>query len=338
MAILAIAAAVAVRYALSPWLGLTFPLATMFTAVAFVVWRAGWGPALFTAIAGWAAAGFALRGGLNYFGGLTFNELLGFLMYLVATVPIIVLGESMHAARRKLEGRQAELSTTNLELENKVEAQSLLAAIVASSEDAIISKTLDGVITSWNKGAEHLFGWRADEAIGQSIHLIVPPELRDQERQILEQLRQGKRVHHLDAERVRKDGSRLHVSVTISPVYDRHGHIIGASKTARDITTRKAWEDQLVRSEEAQRLLVGIHDATRGLTDPVIVMREIVTRVGLHFNVIRCAYGDVDDDQNELIIARGYTRNVPAVAGRHAYDTRVRRGVRAIARGEAEPP
>ena len=73
-----------------------------------------------------------------------------------------------------------------------------------------------------------------------------------------------------------------------------HGRIIGASKTARDITTRKAWESNLVRSEEAQRLLVGIHDATRGLADPTIVMREIVTRVGAHFNVMRCAYGEVD--------------------------------------------
>ena len=105
--------------------------------------------------------------------------------------------------------------------------------------------------------------------------------------------------------------------MTISPVHDRHGHIIGASKTARDITLRKAWEDSLVRSEEAQRLLVGIHDATRGLSDPVIVMREIVTRVGLHFDVIRCAYGEVDAEQKVLTVAQGYTLDVPTVAGRY---------------------
>ena len=110
------------------------------------------------------------------------------------------------------------------------------------------------------------------------------------------------------------------MSLTVSPVHDRHGHIIGASKTARDITTRKAWEDQLVRSEEAQRLLVGIHDATRGLQDPAVVMREIVTRVGLHFNVTRCAYGEVSPEQDQITITRGYTKDVPTVAGRYPLD------------------
>ena len=320
IAIGAVAAAIALRYALTPILGTNFPLATMFTAVAFTVWRVGAGPALFVAIAGWALSGFVFRGGLNYFGGLTVPELVGFLIYLLATVPIVVLGQSMRTAQRALEVRHARLSTTNRELEDKIEAHALLAAIVASSDDAIISKTLDGVITSWNKGAEQLFGWRHDEAIGRSIHLIVPPELQDEERTILERLRLGERVQHLDVERVRKDGSRVHISVTISPVRDRHGHIIGASKTARDITIRKTWEQDLMRAEENQRLLVGIHDATRGLEDPSIVMREIVTRVGLHFNVTRCAYGEVDADQGQLLIAQGYTRGVPTVAGRYPLD------------------
>ena len=134
------------------------------------------------------------RGGINFFGGLTVPELVGFLVYLLATLPIIVLGEvDAHRAARA-RGSPATLATTNRELESKIEAQSLLAAIVASSDDAIISKTLDGVITSWNRGAEQLFGWRHDEAIGQSIHLIVPPELRDQEREILDRLRLGERV------------------------------------------------------------------------------------------------------------------------------------------------
>ena len=253
LAIGAVAVAIIVRQLLSLWLGTTFPLATMFTAVALVVWRAGWAPALGVAIGGWVAVGFIFRGGLNYFGGLTINEIVGFLMYMVAVVPVIVLGEAMRRAQQALETRQSELSITNLALENKVEAQSLLAAIVASSADGIISKTLDGVITSWNKGAERLFGWTADEAVGKSIQLIVPDDLREQERDILERLRRGERVEHLDVERIRKDGSRVHVSVTISPVRDRHGHIIGASKTARDITARKQWEEQLLRSEDALR-------------------------------------------------------------------------------------
>ena len=320
LALAAIAGAILLRQLLAPWLGTTFPLATMFTAIAFVVWKAGWGPALGTAVGGWLAAGLVFRGGFGYFGGFTLNEFVGFITYMVATLPIIVLGEAMRRAHRDLETRQAELSTTNLALESKVEAQSLLAAIVASSEDAIVSKTLDGVITSWNKGAEKLFGWRADEAIGKPIQLIVPPELRHQEAAILDKLRQGERIEHWDVERVRKDGSRIDVSVMISPVRDRHGHIIGASKTARDITMRKEWEQSLMRSEEAQRLLIGIHDATRGLEDAVIVMREIVTRVGAHFNVTRCAYGEVDTASETISIARGYTRDLPTVAGRYPLD------------------
>jgi PAS domain S-box-containing protein len=251
LALAAIAAALMARQMLTPWLGATFPLATMFTAIAFVVWKAGWQPALGTAVGGWVAAALVFRGGFGYFNGLTINEIVGFMVYLLACVPIIVLGEAMRRAQHDLEARQAELSTTNLELASKVEAQSLLAAIVASSEDAIVSKTLDGVVTSWNKGAEQLFGWTAEEAIGKSIHLIVPPELRDQERNILDRLRLGERIEELEVERKRKDGSRIEVSVTISPVRDRRGHIIGASKTARDITARKRWEAQLLRSEEA---------------------------------------------------------------------------------------
>lgn len=320
VAVAAIGGAIALRIALSPWLGATFPLATMFTAIAFVVWRTGWGPALFTTIGGWVAANVVFRGGVGFFGGLTLNEAIGFVTYLIAAVPIVVLGEKMRQAHRELEQRHHALASTHLALENKIEAQSLLAAIVASSSDAILSKTLDGIITSWNTGAELLFGWTASEVIGQPVYLIVPPEFHDQERDILDRLRRGERVEHLEIERLRKDGSRVHVSVTISPVYGRHGRIIGASNTARDITDRKAWEEALMRNAEAQQLLAGIHDATRGLEDPSLVMREFVTRVGLHFGVTRCAYGEVDAARDQVTITRGYTKNLPTVAGRYPLD------------------
>ena len=318
IAILAVAVAILVRAALTPWMGPAFPLATMFSAVAFVVWYGGWGPALFTTIAGWFAAGVIFRGGQGFIGpGFGFAEMLGLVVYTLSNVSVIVLGEAMRAAQRRLQQQQERLSSTNLALENKVEAQSLLAAIVASSDDAIISQTLDGRITSWNKGAEKLFGYTAHEAVGKSIHLIVPPEGRDEVTQILDRIRHGERVDHLEVVRVCKDGARVNVSLTVSPVHDRHGQIIGASKTARDVTTRKQWESNLVRSEEAQRLLVGIHDATRGLQDPSVVMREIVTRVGEHFSVTRCAYGEVAEDQEQIMITRGYTKNLPTVAGRY---------------------
>ena len=318
IAILAIAVAVLIRAALTPWLGQAFPLATMFSAVAFVVWYGGWGPALFTTIGGWFAAGWVFRGAQGFFGaGIEFGDVVGLVVYTLSNVSVIVLGEAMRAAQRRLLEQQDRLSSTNLALETKVEAQSLLAAIVASSDDAIISQTLDGRITSWNKGAEKLFGYTAQEAVGKSIHLIVPPEGREQVTQSLERMRHGERVDHLEVERVCKNGRHVSVSLTMSPVHDRHGQIIGASKTARDVTTRKQWEANLVRSEEAQRLLVGIHDATRGLQDPSEVMRHIVTRVGEHFRVTRCAYGEVSAEQDELTITRGYTKDLPTVAGRY---------------------
>ncbi len=129
-------------------------------------------------------------------------------------------------------------------------AQALFAAIVESSEDAIISKTLDGVITSWNVGAERLFGYAAEEAVGRSITLIIPPERGEEERLVLERLRRGERIEHYETIRRSKQGRLMDISLTISPIRDRSGRIIGASKVARDITRRKEVERAL---EEADR-------------------------------------------------------------------------------------
>lgn len=122
------------------------------------------------------------------------------------------------------------------------EASARLAAIVESSDDAIISKTLDGEILSWNAGAERLFGYTAAEAIGQPITMLIPADMRDEERVILARLRRGERVAHYETIRVAKDGRRLTISLTSSPVRDRTGRIVGASKVARDITARKQAE------------------------------------------------------------------------------------------------
>jgi PAS domain S-box-containing protein len=128
------------------------------------------------------------------------------------------------------------------------DSRALLAAIVDSSDDAIVSKNLDGVITSWNSGAERIFGYSADEAIGQHITLIIPENRRDEETLIISRIRQGERVDHYETLRRRKDGTLVPISLTVSPIFGKGGRIIGASKIARDISERR-------RLEEARRVL-----------------------------------------------------------------------------------
>jgi PAS domain S-box-containing protein len=121
-------------------------------------------------------------------------------------------------------------------------AQARLAAIVDSSDDAIVSKTLAGVITSWNAAAERMFGWSAEEAVGQHITLIIPVEYHEEETHVLARLARGERINHFETIRQRKDGTRLPVSLTVSPVRDAAGVIVGASKVARDISERRLVE------------------------------------------------------------------------------------------------
>lgn len=130
------------------------------------------------------------------------------------------------------------------------EARSRLAAIVESSDDAIISKDLNGIIQSWNRGAERTFGYTESEAVGQRITLIIPPELRDEEDTILHNAGLGQKVEHYETVRVTKAGKRINVSLTLSPLRDSSGKIIGSSKIAREITERKRVENELKKSEE----------------------------------------------------------------------------------------
>jgi PAS domain S-box-containing protein len=121
--------------------------------------------------------------------------------------------------------------------------RALLAAIVESSDDAIVSKTLDGVITSWNGGAERMLGWPAEMAIGRHITLIVPDERRAEEDEVLARIRRGERIHHFETVRVTRDGRLIDVSLTVSPIRDAVGRIVGASKVARDVSERRRLDD-----------------------------------------------------------------------------------------------
>jgi PAS domain S-box-containing protein len=120
---------------------------------------------------------------------------------------------------------------------------------VSSSDDAIISKTLEGIITSWNAGAQRIFGYAAEEAVGRPITILIPSDRQDEESQIIERLRRGKSVHHFETVRLRQDGRQIDVSLTISPIKDANGQIIGVSKIARDITDRKRAAEALRRAE-----------------------------------------------------------------------------------------
>lgn len=120
-----------------------------------------------------------------------------------------------------------------------------IASIVESSDDAIVSKDLDGVITTWNKGAEQIFGYKTDEVIGKPILILIPPDQLYEERTILERIRRGERIEHYETVRVRKDGSSIDISLSVSPLKSADGKIIGATKIARDITERKRNEAQI---------------------------------------------------------------------------------------------
>jgi PAS domain S-box-containing protein len=134
------------------------------------------------------------------------------------------------------------------------QVESLLTAIIDSSDDAIISKDLNSIVTSWNPGAQQIFGYTSDEMVGQPIWRLFPPDRWDEEPRILDQIKQGKRVEHFETKRIRKDGKLIDISVSISPVRNSRGDIIGASKIARDITEQKEVQARLIAAhQELQR-------------------------------------------------------------------------------------
>lgn len=145
----------------------------------------------------------------------------------------------------KLSGEGSAVSSSDAP-----DARNWLAAIIDGSDDAIVSKNLEGVIQTWNGGATRLFGYLPEEVIGQPVTILIPPDRLDEEPMILAQIHAGKRVDHFETKRRRKDGSLVDISLTISPIRNEHGIVVGASKIARDISER-------MRAQEQQRLLMG---------------------------------------------------------------------------------
>ncbi|HEX4051282.1 MAG TPA: PAS domain S-box protein [Steroidobacteraceae bacterium] len=157
-----------------------------------------------------------------------------------------------------------------------------LAAIIESTEDAVASKTLEGIITSWNRGAERLFGYSADEIIGQPIFTVVPPQLYEQEREILARLRAGQRIEHFDTQRLRKDGTPVDISLTVSPIRDSSGAIVGASKIARDITQRKRMETDLLEADRRKdEFLATLAHELRNPLAPIRTSSDVLSHLAL---------------------------------------------------------
>ena len=180
------------------------------------------------------------------------------------------------------------------------EARLRLAAIVESSEDAIVSKNLDGIVTSWNSSAEKMFGYRAEEIVGQPITRIIPPELQEEERHILATLKRGARIEHFETVRITKTGERLDVSLTVSPIKDDDGRIIGAAKMARDISHRKRMEEALRTSEKIAAVGRLAASVAHEVNNPLEAVTNLIYLAKSHDTASSTVRGYLSDAEEEL--------------------------------------
>jgi PAS domain S-box-containing protein len=278
LSIAALLGALALRWLLDPLMGDALPLATLIAAVAVAVWAAGYWAAAAVAVVGYLACDYLF---IEPRGSFELGDLpsrIAAVAYALTCAIVIGLGEAMRRAQQRAAERGQLLEET---LQSRFLAARTLAAIVESSDDAIISKTLDGIVRTWNAAAERLFGHRAEEAIGRHISLIIPPERLSEEDQIIASLRAGRRVDHFETERRRNDGRIVDVSLTVSPILDDAGTVIGASKIARDISARRQAEaerERFVTLIESSTDFIGICDLN---ATPVFINRNGLALVGL---------------------------------------------------------
>jgi len=192
---------------------------------------------------------------------------------------------------------------------NQLLTARLLASIVESSNDAIIGKSLDGIIQSWNAAAERLFGFTAEEAIGRHISLVIPPDRLAEEEKIIASLKAGKRIEHYETERLRKNGQLFEVSLTISPIKDNLGNVIGASKIARDITERKRIENDLQRlaadlsnaDRRKNEFLATLAHELRNPLAPMSNMLEVINRAGTDGEIIKRAHETLERQLGQMV-------------------------------------
>jgi PAS domain S-box-containing protein len=247
-AITGVALATLARWALGGYVLERIPFTTYYPAIVFATLIGGfWQGVLATILSGLAAWFFFMPPALEL--ALDWPEGVSLLAFLFVALLLVGLVTALNSAVRLLRNeieqrRQGELASHRL------------AAIVASSADAIVAKDLNGIITDWNAGAQRLFGYAADEAIGQHVSMLIPTDRHNEEPSILERIRRGERVDHYETVRQRKDGSLVDISLTVSPVTDANGRIVGASKIARDITEqrRAATQQEMLVREMSHRI------------------------------------------------------------------------------------
>jgi len=192
---------------------------------------------------------------------------------------------------------------------NQLLTARLLASIVENSNDAIISKSLEGIIQSWNAAAEQLFGYSAEEAVGKHISIVIPPERIDEEDQIIARLKAGQRIEHFETERLRSNGERITVALTISPIKDDAGNVVGASKIVRDVTERKRLEDNLRRlaadlSENDRRkneFLATLAHELRNPLAPMSNMLEVLKRAEGDSEILQRAHETIERQLDQMV-------------------------------------
>jgi len=256
----ALAAGLLARVILDPLIRERSPFSPIYVAVLISARYLGSGPSLLVLIAGGSVA-------MRMSGWSVWDRAIPFLVTGLLTIWII---DVLNRARNRAT-ESARLADDRLaRLRKEMEQSAHLRAVVDSSSDAIISKSLDGIIQTWNQGAQQIYGYTAAETIGKPVMMLVPPDRQHEESDIMERIRRGGRVKHFETMRRRKDGTEIQVSLTISPIRDESGVIRGISHVARDITEQKSFEEQFRQTQKLESLGVlagGIaHDFNNLLT------------------------------------------------------------------------
>ncbi len=225
---------------------------------------------------------------------------------------------------RNAQGVVVGASKIARDITDRTRLEALLSSIIASSDDAIVSKTLDGIVTSWNAAAERMFGYTAQEMIGQSIRRIIPVELQTEEDYVLGQLRRGLKVDHFETVRQTKDGRRLNISLTVSPIKDAEGVVVGASKIARDITEKIEMEQQ--RETALEKLAEAVNSRDEFIAIAAHELRNPLNVMTLLFRVLQRTTGSSAPGASLIENARGQLARLSSLLDRLLDVSRIRSG------------